>query len=371
MPGGDVFQEAERQLTVCNACRYCEGYCAVFPSLELRQTFRPGDIAYLANLCHDCRGCYYACMYAPPHEFAVNIPKVFAEVRRASYGRYTWPRGCARVFAGASAAALGAAGAVVLVLLLAVLLADPARLLEAHRGPGAFYQIVPYWVMVGSGLVLCCYWASVWAAGGLGAWREMGGRAGAVGLRAVAGAAWDALVVRWLRGGGPGCPYPDERPSHTRAVLHALVVCGFLAAVASTTLAAIYQDALDRMPPYPLLSAPVVLGTLGGCAMIVGTAGMLVAKVRSDRTPASETMVGMDYAFAITIGLASLSGLMTLALRATHVMGPVLVIHLGIVAALFVTAPYGKFVHAVYRFLALVQYRLEQHSAGFGEGPHG
>ena len=28
------FAEADRQLTICNACRYCEGYCAVFPALE-------------------------------------------------------------------------------------------------------------------------------------------------------------------------------------------------------------------------------------------------------------------------------------------------------------------------------------------------
>ena len=66
MPYSDLFQEAERQLVVCNACRYCEGYCAVFPALELRQAFARGDITYLANLCHDCRACYYACMYTPP-----------------------------------------------------------------------------------------------------------------------------------------------------------------------------------------------------------------------------------------------------------------------------------------------------------------
>jgi len=69
------------QLEVCNACRYCEGYCAVFPALERRRRFTPGDVVYLANLCHDCRACFYACMYAPPHEFGVNIPKALAEVR--------------------------------------------------------------------------------------------------------------------------------------------------------------------------------------------------------------------------------------------------------------------------------------------------
>jgi len=112
------------------------------------------------------------------------------------------------------------------------------------------------------------------------------------------------------------------------------------------------------------MSAPVVLGTLGGAAMLGGTAGMLIAKVRSDRAPAADAMAGMDYAFVVTLGLASMSGLLTLALRATHAMGLTLVVHLGVVAALFATAPYGKFVHAVYRFLALVRYRLERGAEG-------
>ena len=67
MPGlADLLTEANRQLTICNACRYCEGYCAVFPALERRSVLREGDLALLANLCHDCRACYQACMYTPP-----------------------------------------------------------------------------------------------------------------------------------------------------------------------------------------------------------------------------------------------------------------------------------------------------------------
>ena len=41
-------------------------------------------------------------------------------------------------------------------------------------------------------------------------------------------------------------------------------------------------------------------------------------------------------------------------------MGTLLAIHLGIVAALFITMPYGKFAHAVYRYLALVRNASEQ-----------
>ena len=29
----ELVEDAQRVLRVCNACRYCEGYCAVFPAL--------------------------------------------------------------------------------------------------------------------------------------------------------------------------------------------------------------------------------------------------------------------------------------------------------------------------------------------------
>ena len=40
-------------------------------------------------------------------------------------------------------------------------------------------------------------------------------------------------------------------------------------------------------------------------------------------------------------------------------MGVLLVIHLGAVLALFLTLPYGKFVHGIYRTAALLKYAVE------------
>ena len=47
-------------------------------------------------------------------------------------------------------------------------------------------------------------------------------------------------------------------------------------------------------------------------------------------------------------------------MRETSVMGTLLIVHLGMVAGLFITAPYGKFAHVVYRYAALVRYAMEQ-----------
>src|SRR5436853_6246051 len=91
-PAAELIAEGARMMTICNACRYCEGYSAVFPAMERRLNFSEADMHYLANLCHNCAECYYSCQYAPPHEFAVNVPQVFAGIRARSYQTYAWPR---------------------------------------------------------------------------------------------------------------------------------------------------------------------------------------------------------------------------------------------------------------------------------------
>src|SRR5207249_5759315 len=148
VPSPELLEEAERQMVVCNACRYCEGFCAVFPAMERRRSFSGGDLTYLANLCFDCRACFYACQYAPPHEFAINVPKVFAELRADTYRDYSWPRLLSGLYRrGGLAAGLMAVLCVAAVLFL-VFLRGAEALFSAHVGEGAFYRVVPYLAMV-------------------------------------------------------------------------------------------------------------------------------------------------------------------------------------------------------------------------------
>jgi citrate/tricarballylate utilization protein len=93
---------------------------------------------------------------------------------------------------------------------------------------------------------------------------------------------------------------------------------------------------------------------------MIGTVGLLYLKLQSDRTPADASMLKMDVAFLVLLFLTSFTGLVLLAFRETSAMGTLLVIHLGLVAGLFITAPYGKFAHVVYRYAALVRYAIEQ-----------
>ena len=107
-----TIAEARRQIEICNACRYCEGYCAVFPAINRERVFADGDIMQLAHLCHNCRGCYYSCQYIPPHEFAVNIPRILAETRTEDWLRLAWPSGFAGLFQRQGARDRGVSGAV-------------------------------------------------------------------------------------------------------------------------------------------------------------------------------------------------------------------------------------------------------------------
>jgi len=359
----EFLQEAQRQLGVCTACRYCEGFCAVFPALELRTEIAAGDLTYLANLCHDCRDCYTACMFTPPHEFAINIPKVMADARVRTYEHYGRPRAEGFFRDSPAFTAAVAAGGIAAVWLAVAACMGPGVLAAAHRGPGAFYAVAPWLAILVPAIAIALYGAAV-ALGGARRFardlRAASPAAGSVRAAAVWQAARDAITLRFMKGGGAGCYYPRTRGTSVRRVLHHCVAGGFLAALVSTTIAAVEQDLLDRMPPFPLLSLPVAFGALGGVLLIAGTTGLLWLKPRSEAAPASSVMTAMDYAFLVLLDLVAVTGMLLLVLRDTRLMPALLVVHLGLLAGLFITAPYGKFVHFVYRYLALAKYAAEE-----------
>jgi citrate/tricarballylate utilization protein len=369
VPAPEPITEAARQLAICNACRYCEGYCAVWPAMELRRTFSKADVLYLANLCFDCRACYYACQYAPPHPFDVNIPKVFARVRTDTYQEYSWPRLLARMVKS-NARAVGAitVACVALALALTLLFRGTETLFSAHVGDGAFFRVVPYVAMTAPALLIWTFALGLFAVGAVRFWRDTGGSPGELIDRgAFTRAIRDAFGLSYLKGDGSGCTYPDERFSHARRIFHHFTFYGFMLDLASTSLAAIYHNVFHWPSPYPLTSLPVVLGSLGGVGLMIGTAGLLYLKWRSDRVPSEGQMMQMDVGFILVLFLSAATGMLLLALRETAAMGTLLVVHLGVVAAFFIMLPYGKFAHVVYRYSALVRNSIEQSRASVHE----
>lgn len=68
----------------------------------------------------------------------------------------------------------------------------------------------------------------------------------------------------------------------------------------------------------------------------------------------------MDRAFILLLLLISASGLALLVFRDTAAMAALLAIHLGFVMGLFLTMPYGKFAHGLYRVAALLKNAIEK-----------
>jgi len=361
VPSLERLNEADRLMTICNACRYCAGFCAVFPAMERRRTFDKKDLVYLSNLCFECRACYYACQYAPPHEFAVNVPKALSELRADTYADYAWPRILSGLYRN-NAFMIGLISTVCVALAFVLTLGfqGGAVLFSAHEGTGAFYAVVPYGAMVIPATVMFFYAIFALLAGFVNFWRGTRGTlADLINPAAFCRAVRDAFGLEYMKGGGGGCNYPDAKFSKSRMWNHHLVFYGFLLDFAATTVAAFYHHFLHLEAPYPYLSAPVVLGTVGGVMLCIGTVGLLYLKAVSDREPAEQEMLSLDRGFLVMLFLTSFTGLLLLCLRETSWMGTLLVIHLGVVAGLFLTLPYSKFAHAVYRYSALIQNAIE------------
>jgi citrate/tricarballylate utilization protein len=359
----ELVEEAQRMLSICNACRYCEGYCAVFPALERRLEFPENDIHYLANLCHNCGACLYACQYAPPHEFQLNFPRMLAQVRKETYKKYVWPSFLAGMFErNGLAASLITAASIALVLFLTAMLSDSARLFTAYSdAQGSFYAVIPHNVMAGAFGAVFLYVIIALVMSFLRFWPDTGEEVGEfVRAGSFSHATGDAMRLKYLDGGGMGCTYPDEEPSFARKHFHHATFYGFLLCFAATTVATIYHYVFGWKAPYPFFSLPVLLGTAGGIGLLTGPVGLLWLKGKRDPELTDTKQTGMDVGFLALLFLTSLTGLLLLWLRETSAMGVLLTVHLGVVLALFLTMPYGKFVHALYRFAALVRFHIER-----------
>lgn len=358
----DLFLEAQRQLNICNACRYCEGYCAVFPALERRTLLSKGDILHLANLCHDCRDCYYACPYSPPHAFSVNPPQIFTEIRLNTYdeGLGVYEKRLPLRLRGWGGFSLAMVAALSLVVAIAWISEGASSMWSTHISAASPYSVVPYAGILILALVPFLFSVLAMAFSARRFWRDTQGDIRSKrNLKALWNAIFYAGELRYLKGGGVGCSYPKDEMSASRRRFHSLTFYGFSALVLSTVSAGILQDVLGSVPPYSLISVPVILGVTGGLSMVIGSSALIILKTQADPAPTNHRMALRDYGFLVALDLLGVSGLLTLLLRSTSAFGAVFVVHLSIVVVAFAIAPYTKFVHFIYRFLAIVRDNLE------------
>lgn len=343
----DPIEEARRQVEICNACRYCEGYCAVFPAITRQKIFADGDITQLANLCHNCRGCYYACQYTAPHEFALNIPRALASARAESWERLAWPGGLARRFQshGMSMAAALVLGCAALFLAIAAL---------PGNGDG-FYAWLGHSAMIAIFLPAFLFPLAAIAISIRRYWHEVDG--GRVTWAALRDATLAAARMKNLSGGqGQGCNFEQgSRYTDARRHAHHAVMYGFLLCFAATSSGTIMHYGFGMHAPYAILSLPKLFGLPGGVLLVAGCAGMLILRGQSDPELGTPGRSSGERAFIWLLGFVGLSGLLLYAATGTDLVGVLLALHLGSVLTFFLLTPYSKMVHGFYRFAALVR----------------
>jgi citrate/tricarballylate utilization protein len=343
-----ALAEARRQIEICNACRYCEGFCAVFPAMTRQKAFSDGDMTQLANLCHNCRGCYYSCQYSAPHEFDLNVPGILAEVRQDSWTRCAWPAALGGVFHrhGVAVAAALVAGFAFLLLLI--------QALRPEAGQG-FYAFLSHNAMLAVFLPAFALPIVALAVGLKRYWREVGGTA--LRWRHLAAAFKDAAVLRNLDGGqGQGCNFEKgDRYSNERRFAHQATLYGFLLCFAATSVATLMHYLFDLPAPYGLFSLPKLLGLSGGLLLCLGTLRLAMLKTRGERDLGAPRVWGGEMAFVLLLFFVSLSGLVLYAAGGTAAVPWLLALHLGSVLAFFLLTPYSKMAHGFYRLAALAR----------------
>jgi citrate/tricarballylate utilization protein len=353
--------EVERQMTICNACRYCEGFCAVFPAMTRRLEFNQADIHYLANLCHNCGACLHACQYSAPHEFEVNVPKAMAKVRLDTYAEYAWPRVMGKLYQrnGMTLALASGAG---LALFLCLTLLIMGNLFVTIPG-GNFYKIFPHNTLALMFGAVFGFSVLALTIGVRRFWRNVSPVAASLPVRASATLEATANVakLKYLDGGhGKGCNNADDQFTLWRRRFHHLTFYGFMLCFAATGVATLFHYLLNWSAPYPIFSLPVMLGIVGGIGLLIGPAGLLWLNLRRNPAHGDENQKPMDRGFIALLFLVSTSGLALLALRETSALGLMLAIHLGLVMAFFLTMPYSKFAHGIFRSAALLKHAIEK-----------
>ncbi|MFS2034263.1 tricarballylate utilization 4Fe-4S protein TcuB [Polaromonas sp. CT11-55] len=353
--------EVGRQMQICNACRYCEGFCAVFPAMTRRLEFGKADIHFLANLCHNCGACLHACQYAPPHEFAVNVPRAMAQVRGQTYVDYAWPPALGVLYQR-NGLTLSLALAAALVLFLVMAVAMKGSLWGAAPGD-TFYSVFPHNLLVSLFAPVFLFAALALAMGVRRFWRDITPATSGAPLNAPAAAeAADAVLrLKYLDGGhGDGCHNEDDAYTLSRRRFHHLTLYGFMLCFAATSVATLYHYAFGWVAPYALPSLPKLFGVAGGISLVLGTAGLW--RLNRERHPMHGDLAqkSMDLGFIALLFLTSASGLALWLGRGTPALALLLCLHLGAVMALFATLPYGKFGHGIFRSASLLRHAVEK-----------
>jgi len=337
------INEGIRQLTICNACRYCEGYCAVWEAIELKSFLNKSDAIHLANLCHDCRDCYYACPFnEPEHEYALNIPKALGNIRSVSYSTFVKPKIMRHVLESSP-----------FVIYILVILSAFATLAFPilYYGLSGFSQI-PFVHLITPEefkvitLSVYAYTLILWIFEGYSYWKTIK-EGSSLSLRGTLNGIFEVLAHKNFMGGGTGCKVPGERSTFLRAILHILVFYGFIVALISIS---VYPE-FDPLVSFSYMSAAL--------AISIGAVGLTLLHIVDKKQIRSPELSKIDYPFTSLLILIGITGIPIFFLHSGFWLNFDFLYHDALVLILFLLAPFSKFIHPVFRLISLIKYRSD------------
>jgi citrate/tricarballylate utilization protein len=341
----DIHGEAIRQFNICNACRYCEGYCAVWDDIENKNFFDNSDIDHFANLCHDCRECYNVCPFTEPHEFNLNIPMVLSKVRHETYINNIKPEFMEKpakhqYYLWSFVIALS----ILSVFTLGYMNMNGYML--NRYGLSDITHIFPVLQFKIFSTILYIYVIILWALEGNNYWKSInsGKNKKKVRIHNILLALSDSFGHKYFKGGGAGCNYPEDNSGKFRLIFHPMIFFGFIIDLIAIAF-------------YGNLNIYIIIIYMVGSLLIsIGSIALLFAKFYSNKKLASKQLLTMDYPFTIIMLLTGITGLIFPVFSGYSIFSITFMIHIALISAIFLMAPFGKFIHPVFRFLSLIKY---------------
>jgi quinone-modifying oxidoreductase subunit QmoC len=357
LPSPAFRQELARRggatVTRCYQCATCSAVCelatpeAPFPRRQMLFAQWGLEEQMAADpavwLCHQCNDCTQRC----PRD--ARPGDVLQAVRALAVEKLAFPN-----FLGAFVGRASATWPLLLalpILFWIALLAGTGHLAlppEFH----AYEQLVPHGMLYGvffpvAGWAVLASWVS-----GRRFWSMLGATSPRSGpfLRNLVPVLTEISNHKRFRTCSTGRP---------RFAGHLLLMWGFVGAAVTSGLliVGIYVQSLPM--PLGLLHPYKILGNLSAVLLVVGGTLLVVNRVRDGKKAGSST--AFDTYFLTVVALVIVTGVLSEVARlalSTEFAFAVYITHLGLVLNLFITFPYSKFAHLLYRPLAMVHQRM-------------
>jgi quinone-modifying oxidoreductase subunit QmoC len=293
-------------------------------------------------LCHQCNDCTARC----PRDAAPG--DALQAIRSVVIERLGAPGVLARLVARAGTTWPVLIGVPILFWALYVRAVNG---FDAVRTPLSYTDVVPTWMIYSVFLPAAAFALAASFLGARRVWAAWGAgerRTGTL-FQGLARVAADVLLHRRFERCGA---------AHPRRSGHLLLVLGFLGALVTTSLLGVAMDVFHVRTPLPQGNPIKLLGNASAVLLVLGLALLVANRRRPDaagRTQAFDAFFLSLVAAVALSGVAAELGRLHLAPAAAVAL---YVVHLGTVLTLFLTFPFSKFAHALYRTLAMAHQRL-------------